>query len=322
MVQLYNKQMSTTYRYSSNTIASNDVFTSIKSPLISHQTKKFDESVIKKVKARIEEKPKLSISKEEAFMLVDELASFEFGKFLLQNQGLNGYWTSYAILNKTKSSNELENWLLNKAPVVLATRERFYNFRKALQALLKSNMLLASIPCGLMDDLFGLNYSNVQNISLFGIDLDDESIKYAKDNIKNYSLNNLNIYFLNKDVWNLNIYNKFDVVTSNGLNIYESDDNKIIRKYAEIYNSLKPGGHFVMSFLTPPPQLDSNSPWRNFNMDDLVKQKTLLAEIIETKWQNFRSEKKNREQLEVVGFIIEEIIYDSQCMFPTVIARK
>ena len=36
-------------------------------------------------------------------------------------------------------------------------------------------MQLASAPCGLMDDLLTLNYHNVSNIRLTGIDLDSDS---------------------------------------------------------------------------------------------------------------------------------------------------
>ena len=39
-------------------------------------------------------------------------------------------------------------------------------------------------------------------------------------------------------------------------------------------------------------------------------------------WQKFRTESQTREQLKEAGFRVLEVIYDSQGMFPTVIAAK
>ena len=45
-------------------------------------------------------------------------------------------------------------------------------------------------------------------------------------------------------------------------------------------------------------------------------------DIIQAAWQAFRTEKQTRHQLETAGFSIVEVIYDSQGMFPTIVAKK
>lgn len=271
---------------------------------------------------RIKSKNNLTLSLDETAKLLSQLSEFELGKFLLQHQGLNGYWTSYIILHGAKQENlsELEAWILNSAPIVLATRERFYIFRQQLQNYLKNGVKLASVPCGLMDDLLGLDYSNFVDITLNGIDLDQKSLDLASDNALLY--NNQNASFFKKDAWHLEIHGEYDIITSNGLNIYEPDDQKINALYIEFFNALKPGGVLITSFLTPPPTMSTASTWHNYNAGDLAKQKAIFSDIIETGWQTFRTEAQTLNQLEQAGFHIVEVIYDSQGMFPTIVARK
>ena len=80
----------------------------------------------------------------------------------------------------------------------------------------------------------------------------------------------------------------------------------------------------VTSFLTPPPTLSEDSPWRNYDPLEALKQNTLFSEVIGVQWQAFRTEGQTRAQLEQAGFTPDNIQfrYDSQGMFPTVIAKK
>ena len=64
------------------------------------------------------------------------------------------------------------------------------------------------------------------------------------------------------------------------------------------------------------------STWRNFNPGDLKKQKAIFSDILQVQWQAFRTEAQTRAQLEEAGFKIREVIYDTQGMFPTVIAER
>ena len=65
-----------------------------------------------------------------------ELSEFELGRYLLNNLGLNGQWTSYVLLYPERGSQtrlssdgsplgDLETWLLERCPLLLATQQRF-----------------------------------------------------------------------------------------------------------------------------------------------------------------------------------------------------
>nr|WP_238400285.1 class I SAM-dependent methyltransferase [Legionella bononiensis] len=171
-----------------------------------------------------------------------------------------------------------------------------------------------------MDDLLSLDYSNKTNINLVGIDLDNGSIELAAQNAVKYDFKNVS--FLIKDAWNLGIESQFNLITSNGLNIYESDDEQVTLLYKQFYNALKNKGILITSFITPPPKFNSQSTWKNINSDDALKQHALFNDIIQANWQTYRTEDQTREQLNKAGFDVLDIIYDSQGIFPTVIARK
>src|SRR5690606_5582664 len=103
----------------------------------------------------------------EQLDLLEQLSSFNLGRFVLLHGGLDGYWTQYLCLHPSRGRltqrndegrpfSELETWLLDRAPLTLATQQRFHIFQDLCQHLLTDGMDLASIPCGLMDDLLGL----------------------------------------------------------------------------------------------------------------------------------------------------------------------
>lgn len=289
--------------------------------LITHQASSSFE--LEKYKQQVINHPNLSIPLTKALEFVEELSQFELGRFLLENKGINGYWTAYWLIHgpKRKLDHPLEDWLINKAPAFVSSQERLGIFQREIQSLLKNNMTIASIPCGLMDDLLSLNYDGLNNIELYGIDLDGNSLSQAKENVKNYS-NTPACTFIQRNAFNLNMAEHFDLITSNGLNFYERDDAKVTQLYQNFFQSLKTGGVLVTSFLTPPPAMDPHSTWKNFVPEDVVKQKIIFNEIIQANWQALRSEAKTREQLEKVGFSVEKIIYDYQGIFPTIIAIK
>jgi len=121
---------------------------------------------------------------DEKIKLLTELSEFELGRFLLTQRGLNGYWTAYVILHGPSlvGLSPLESWILHRAPGIKGTRERFFIFQQQVQKRLLNNMALASIPCGLMDDLLTLDYSELSDITLTGIDLDLSSLNLARKN--------------------------------------------------------------------------------------------------------------------------------------------
>ncbi len=66
------------------------------------------------------------------------------GKFILQNPGLNGYWTDYVMEHQYQgrvtgidtegfSLTKLEKFLLDKNPMTLTTQQRYVNFGKVIQ---------------------------------------------------------------------------------------------------------------------------------------------------------------------------------------------
>ncbi|AIL65406.1 hypothetical protein NOVO_05170 [Rickettsiales bacterium Ac37b] len=289
----------------------------------SHLELDFDHNIVQATEKRLRASHNLALPLEEEISLLQEIIGFELGRFLLQNKGLNGYWTQYVILgdHSNLNQNSLEYWVFNKAPAVLATQERFSIFKQKTNEILKSNMTLASIPCGLMDDLLSLDYTGKENIKLVGIDLDPLSLKQAEENSLTYN-KNVNVSFKLENAWNLSSSEEYDLITSNGLNIYEPNDTKVIELYKKLYNALSKDGYLITSFLTLPPTLTPDSPWKNFSMHDVIKQKAIFVDILQAKWQTFRTEEQIRYQLEQVGFRILEIIYDKQSMFPTVIAQK
>ncbi|MBX9976720.1 MAG: class I SAM-dependent methyltransferase [Alphaproteobacteria bacterium] len=264
--------------------------------------------------------PTLPLSEEKE--MLHQLSEFELGKFILNNKGLNGYWTAYLILHGPKQNDvsPLEHWLLHDAPGVKATRERFHIFKEQLQNRIQPEMILASIPCGLMDDLLSLDYASASGVHLVGIDLDQESLDLAEKNAQTTQC--AHISFLKKSAWDLGVTHTFDLITSNGLNIYEPDDEKVIALYKEFYKALTLNGTLITSFLTTPPMLDTNSPWKILDPAALQKQKALFNDVIGVTFQCFRTEAQTRSQLKAAGFSAIDIIYDTQGMFPTVIAKQ
>lgn len=271
--------------------------------------------------ARIRSIPKTILPVEEEVTLLHQAGQFGLGRFLLSSQGLNGYWTSYMICKAPHLSleNPLENWVIHHCPAVRATQERFRIFQRELQNSLRANQKIVSIPCGLMDDLLSLNYDDLENVEIVGIDLDPESLTHAQQNAQDHKKK---ASFLKKNAWDLQAHEEYDLITSNGLNIYESNDEKVVALYKEFYKALRSKGKLITSFLTPSPALSSESSWKDVNPREALKQKALFVDILQARFQFFRTEAQTRTQLEKAGFQNIEFIYDSKGMFPTVIAEK
>lgn len=261
--------------------------------------------------------------------LLNALSKSKLGKFLIERGGLNGYWTHYVITYPEKKANfdrelsSIELFLLEKAPTLLATQQRFKIFKAELQKRLKEGVSCASIPCGLMSDLIDLDFSAIHNFTLTGIDLDPESLSLANELALHKDIVT-HCNFIQSDAWNLNIENQFDVITSNGLTIYESDDQKVIDLYRSFLKALKPGGELVTSYLTLPPIPGLNTEWdlSKVNPEDALLQKIIFADILDAKWQVYRNTEQVIDQLKKAGFEEIEIIFDVASIFPTAIAKK
>ncbi|MBA4749221.1 MAG: methyltransferase domain-containing protein [Alphaproteobacteria bacterium] len=296
------------------------------SALLTHQRSQNDDvpdTLLQEIEARLRASQSLFLPLEEELSLLEQMTEFELGRFLLKNGGINGYWTAYWLIHgpKKELAHPLENWLINKAPSFVASRERFAIFTKETQARLRDGMRLASVPCGLMDDLLRLDYTNAPTTELFGYDLDESSLDLAKANA-DYLAPSQKTSFIKCDAWHLPQDASFDLITSNGLNFYVPEDAAVINLYRTFWGALKPGGVLITSFLTPPPPLDPHSKWHLKNPGDMPKQMAIFKDLMTAKWTGLRTEALTRAQLEDAGFVVEEVIYDTQGLFPTVIAKK
>lgn len=287
------------------------------------------EAVISELRGRIiaeGDKPCSSVAEQLSWL--EQLTCFELGRFLLTHRGLNGYWTHYAVYLHPRrrhtngdipSLGQLEQFLLDRAPTILATQERFTHFQRIVQDEIDrwpgEELALASVPCGLMADLLTLNYRSCGRVDLAGFDLDDESLHLASELAAKAGLR---ADLLHEDAWELCVEGRFDVLVSNGLNLYEPDDERVTQLYVKFSRALKPGGLLVTSFLTPP------SEWRREVIDPeaISLQKVIISNIIGARWQCFRSTEMSRQQLEAAGFEEIRLIPDRANLFPTVPARR
>lgn len=299
--------------------------------LISHedQSDRSYEQAAEAAKARLRAAGDLpGATVEQQLAVVDQLASFELGRFLLVNRGLDAYWTHRLVTYvpgtlKRGEVSDLEYQVFEQMPAVLATRERFGIFRREVQAMLKPGIALASVPGGLMGDLLLLDHAACPDATLLGVDLDQRALDGARALATERGLAQ-QLTLRHADAWEMDLNGAADVLTSNGLNIYEPDDERVTALYRKFFDALKPGGRLVTSFLTPPPMLSPESPWDMSAVTPalLGLQHLLFVKIIEAKWSAFRTQAQTRAQLEAAGFTEMTFIDDRARMFPTVVARK
>lgn len=299
-------------------------------PLLSHGNSQSLEAAIQKIALRIQtvgDAPGYSV--KDQLHLLEELSRFELGRYLIQHQGLNGFWTHYILTHDPKKGTQhkekLERFLLEEAPTVLATRERFHIFLEENQKSVFEGACLACIPCGIMSELLYLNFNEVKHIQLWGIDYDPQALEDAQ--ALGAEKNRLSSMVLHQmDAWEMHFEEKFDLISSNGLNIYVKDEHKKTQLYQNFYTALKPGGRLVTSFLTFPPSASAHEPHSEWNLNQidpkaLNLQKTIFG-VLQVKWIGFNSTEQIETQLSAVGFKNITVRYDKAKMFPTVIALK
>ncbi|AJK46520.1 SAM-dependent methyltransferase [Burkholderia plantarii] len=299
--------------------------------LISHEAQSGAtlDATIEATKARLRAaEPFPGATLDQQLALVDQLAQFELGRFLLVNRGLDAIWTHRLVTHEPGSLQlgqvpELEYLSFERLPATCATRERFGIFRRELQALLKPGAVFASVPGGVMGDLLLLDYTRAPDVRLIGVDLDQNALDAARALAEQRGLTE-RLSLRRADAWEMDLHAEADVLTSNGINLYEPDDERVVQLYRKFFDALKPGGRLVTSFLTPPPSLSPDSPWDMSTTTPalLGLQFLLFARVIEAKWSSFRTHAQTREQLERAGFADVTFIDDGARMFPTVVARK
>lgn len=265
------------------------------------------------------------VTMDKQLQYLEELNQFPLGQFLIERGGLNGYWTHYVVVesNGIQTHCPTVDFLLQKAPVTKAMRQRYEIFRQITQKCVKEGVTFASIPCGLMGDLLHLDFSGIKNFKLVGIDYDEESLEAAAKLATEKHLSK-HIELAQNDAWNLRLEEQFDLVTSSGLNIYEPDPQKVIALYRQFFLALKAGGRLVSSFLTPPPSETHRGEWAldKVNLEAAMLQKIIFGDILATKWQSFCSEQSMREMIHAAGFSQIKVIFDEAHIFPTITAVR
>ncbi|MCA0370151.1 MAG: hypothetical protein LCH26_03500 [Proteobacteria bacterium] len=83
-------------------------------------------------RARIEAAPQLTLGTAETFSLLEELTTFELGRFFIENQGLNGKWTSYIILDAPSLQDlpPLESWIVQGRQLLWPHAHAFISFKR------------------------------------------------------------------------------------------------------------------------------------------------------------------------------------------------
>jgi ubiquinone/menaquinone biosynthesis C-methylase UbiE len=224
---------------------------------------------------------------------------------------------------------ELEREILENFPFSVASQERFNIFQEETAKEIKrlkpqnQNIVIASCPCGMMDDLLTIPEIRDDNIQLYGIDIDKRVIMMADANVRRYDLSDHTV-LSQQNAWRLTFENKFEILLSNGLNLRETDTGRNVDLYKTFFKALKPGGLIITSFLTFPPDSTQKSTWNLNNLDPkyILREKQIMHDIIRIEWQNFNTHDQMKQILEVAGFSDVKFNNGKTGVYPTVTARK
>ena len=94
---------------------------------------------------------KSRVSSDEQLALLEQLEDCPLGRFLIQNRGLDAYWTKTITENKGGYANDFETKLITIVPAFVATQERA-KFFKAEVANLPQGSHIMSVPSGLLPE--------------------------------------------------------------------------------------------------------------------------------------------------------------------------
>ncbi|WP_119328934.1 class I SAM-dependent methyltransferase [Cysteiniphilum halobium] len=274
---------------------------------------------------------KSRIGQESALLeIFNELKKSALGRFLIEHRGVNGYWTDVMVNFPNYKSDQKENinyydqLLLENFPAVKATQERFGFFKQVIQAEINKGALnILAAPCGLLPEFFDIKDKHITDIKIDALDFDGKVSVEISKKYHNHVLENA-YQFIQQDIFSFKEKDKYDLVVSNGLNIYIQAADKVKTLYQVFYNAMKNEGILLTSFLTPPPTCTAESPW-NMNEIDfewLMKQKTLFKDILDVKWNCYMTEDEFIGLLREIGFSNIQLTWDKQRMFPTVVAKK
>ncbi len=275
-------------------------------------------------------------TREFLLQLAEQVPLSEVGAFLLCAQGCDWRTTDFFfdVEYRARLKREHEHGLLPLFdyllffvfPGWLATQERFRIFQAQIQPHVLEGASLASIPCGRMRDLLTLDYRRLRRtIRLVGIDKDQGALDGALELADKILLRDS----LVRAEWRIGdalrpgmtepaALDEFDLVTSNGLNIYLTDE-QCATFYANVFAALKPGGVFVTSHLLTP----AHYQWDRVNRSHLQLQMVVWKTLISPLWESFlKPPEAVWGQLEGAGFVGVRMVPDSQGIFPTFVGHK
>ena len=127
-----------------------------------------------------------------------------------------------------------------------------------------------------------------------------------------------NVNFVVADIFKVNVADKYDAVVSNGLNIYLKTNQQVKDFYQIVSDSLKSDGTLITSFLNDPSGVNIS----NINPINMSFAKNIFIDLLDIGWKKTHTEGEFVELLKECGFNTKEIIYDTDKMFPTVVAIK
>ncbi|MCY4177925.1 MAG: class I SAM-dependent methyltransferase [Endozoicomonadaceae bacterium] len=279
------------------------------------------EDACSEIYSRIKDNPQL-------VHLFEQLQTSSMGRFLIRNRGLNAYWTDIIVnfphLSPLQQEiiTDFDCQILGYFPIVNATQQRFSLFKKEIAACLTQKMDILSAPAGLLPEFRTQDYTH-KDITITALDIDATLEQLLKQYLKGTALEK-KYQFCLQDVFHFSTHNQYDLVVSNGLNIYISDHQKVQQLYQIFFNTLKAGGKLITSFLTPPPTIDANSPWQMESIPPLwlQQQKQLFIDILDANWNCYMDESTFTNILKKTGFNDIKIHWDNNKIFPTVTACK
>lgn len=268
--------------------------------------------------------PKLMLPTDQVIDIIHALKQFELGRTFLSLGLITSSLVDYICHNEVSpTGNEFETWFLSKAPRMKALKERYHITKDQLQFYLRSNMSMGILPCGVISKVAELDYSQVENVRIIGYDRDIQGLVNAEKQMMPYvTAGIVDLILMKRDLWLLDEEDQYDLMLSNRVSVLERNSTKVLDLFKKFYAALKPNGILLTSFFTPSP-LDSleDSPWVNTDPNDTLIEDCIFRHIMEFTFPP-RTEAEVRQLVTSAGFKVLDILNDSSCIYPTVVAQK